>query len=372
MANYRLMFGFLLASLAAGSVAAVAAQEVEIPRKDLASDQAAHQAQADELAQRERAAAQDLEALRGQLIEATEAFQAKQNEALQLEERLAELEVAMQVQTVSKDGTHKQRALLASELLRQARQPPLAFVLQDFLRGAQAHRVIVLRSFLPHVQSESETMVQALQDLENRRHAIAEQKRLAASARANLEEQRNNLDDLIRARQGLLQQTSAQRAAVLKKLTALAQEAQDLKQLLDKVAQPNHALGKVRLRAGLKLPVVGQILRPYGDRDSYGVASQGLTLTAPPGSPVVAPQGGRVVFAGPFRGYGKIVILQHEGNRHSFLAGFGRLDADLGQTVSSGEVLGLLPEQGGEKPELYFEWREGADPVDPLRTARNP
>ena len=81
---------------------------------------------------------------------------------------------------------------------------------------------------------------------------------------------------------------------------------------------------------------------------------------------MVAPRAGRVVFVGPFRGYGQIMILQHANGYHSFLAGFGRIDAEMGQDVAAGEPLGVLPVKTGGRPELYFEWRHGEEPVDPI------
>ena len=80
---------------------------------------------------------------------------------------------------------------------------------------------------------------------------------------------------------------------------------------------------------------------------------------------MVAPWDGSVVFTGPFKGYGQIVILQHRDGNHSFLAGLGRIDADKGQKVAKGEPLGILPKSAG-RPELYFEWRHNGEPVDPM------
>jgi len=59
------------------------------------------------------------------------------------------------------------------------------------------------------------------------------------------------------------------------------------------------------------------------------------------------------------------LILQHDGGYHSFLAGFGRIDADMGQDVEAGEPLGVLPVKEDTRPELYFEWRHNTEPVDP-------
>jgi septal ring factor EnvC (AmiA/AmiB activator) len=111
--------------------------------------------------------------------------------------------------------------------------------------------------------------------------------------------------------------------------------------------------------------VSGAVKRHFGDKDADGVTSEGLTFAAPSGAPIVAPYAGRVVFAGPFRGYGLIIILQHGNAYHSFLSGFGRIDAEMGQDVEAGEPLGVLPIKAGSKPELYFEWRRGDQPVNP-------
>jgi septal ring factor EnvC (AmiA/AmiB activator) len=115
----------------------------------------------------------------------------------------------------------------------------------------------------------------------------------------------------------------------------------------------------------LRWPVSGAVRKNFGDRDADGVTSEGMTFIAPSGAPVVAPLAGKVVFAGPFRGYGQIMILQHDNGYHSFLSGFGRIDAETGQEVAAGEPLGVLPVKTGAKPELYFEWRRGGEPVDP-------
>ncbi|MEQ1653701.1 MAG: peptidoglycan DD-metalloendopeptidase family protein, partial [Hyphomicrobium sp.] len=115
------------------------------------------------------------------------------------------------------------------------------------------------------------------------------------------------------------------------------------------------------------LPVSGRVKQEYGALDGYGVKSRGATLTALPGSRIIAPWSGKVVFAGPFKGYGAILILQHAGDYHSLLAGFGRIDVSVGQTVTAGEPVGVMAAaKQGNWAELYFELRRDGDTVDPL------
>jgi septal ring factor EnvC (AmiA/AmiB activator) len=174
---------------------------------------------------------------------------------------------------------------------------------------------------------------------------------------------------MIRMRQGMVQRTEAEKKEAEHQLVSLSQQANDLRQLLDKVT-PRHGAHPAHfstLAPGplLKAPIAGRVVKHYGERDADGVTSDGLMFAGLPGAPVVAPRAGRVVFAGPFKGFGQIVILQHEGGYHSLLAGFGRIDAEMAQNVEAGEPLGVLPVKSGAKPQLYFEWRRGDEPADP-------
>ena len=84
---------------------------------------------------------------------------------------------------------------------------------------------------------------------------------------------------------------------------------------------------------------------------------------------MVAPCGGRVAFAAPFRSYGLLLIVDCGGGYHAVLAGFDRLDAKVGQQVAAGEPVGVMPgwEPGasGKRPSLYVELRRAGQPVNP-------
>ncbi|SMF08207.1 Septal ring factor EnvC, activator of murein hydrolases AmiA and AmiB [Tistlia consotensis] len=117
----------------------------------------------------------------------------------------------------------------------------------------------------------------------------------------------------------------------------------------------------------LVMPVRGRISRRFGEPAQGGFEStQGMTLTARAGSTVVAPYDGRVVYAGPFRGYGLILIIQHGDEYHSLVAGFGRLTAVVGQWVLAGEPVGTLRTGAEPDQRLYLELRKDGDPIDPL------
>jgi septal ring factor EnvC (AmiA/AmiB activator) len=118
----------------------------------------------------------------------------------------------------------------------------------------------------------------------------------------------------------------------------------------------------------------------FGQTDTEGAVSKGLTIAAKAGAPVVAPLDGSVMFAGPFRGYGQILIVEHAHGYHSLIAGLGRIDTTVGRQVLAGEPVGVMGTPNGGAPEgrpddgfgagplkLYFELRRNGQPVNPQR-----
>lgn len=267
-----------------------------------------------------------LQELRQRLIEAAASYQAKAEEQDRLEDKLDELTQEIDAKNKALKIEKNQLNLLTDALIELSRQPPAANFLQTNMTSDHIHRAILLREALPRLKDRTDSFMRDLADLNDLQVHLAEQKHLVIEAQQNLQGQQHDLDQLIRARQGYLQRTEAQKETINRQLVALSNEAKDLRQLLEKVT-PKHAPKagpQTGLPSALKAPVTGNLARRFGARDADGVVSQGLTYTAPSGSPVVAPMAGKVVFAGPFRGYGQILILQHAGGFHSFLAGAKR------------------------------------------------
>jgi murein hydrolase activator len=123
-------------------------------------------------------------------------------------------------------------------------------------------------------------------------------------------------------------------------------------------------------RSQLTAPVAGSVLRAFGAATEAGPAS-GVSYQAPPSARVVSPCGGRVVFAGPFRSFGLLMIVDCGGGYHFVLSGLDRLDAQVGQPVQPGEPVGVMPAwdpklAGGNRPSLYVELRKDGVPVNPV------
>ena len=183
-----------------------------------------------------------------------------------------------------------------------------------------------------------------------------------------------------------------------KNLDALAQEAKNLKELMASIEINRKKVSKLEQEMGLNKPSEAQksqknslssvsqyLLLPFsrakgrlfspaaGDTvTGFGEAvensdglSKGIYIAARGKAQVVAPYSGMVAYAGDFRGYGLLLIIDHGEGYHSVLSGMRRLLTSVGQHVLAGEPIAVMNDTGG-KPPLYFELRQNGQPVNPL------
>ncbi|MBT4488339.1 MAG: peptidoglycan DD-metalloendopeptidase family protein [Rhodospirillaceae bacterium] len=121
--------------------------------------------------------------------------------------------------------------------------------------------------------------------------------------------------------------------------------------------------GISKLRGRLRLPARGSWVGRYGESTGFGPRAQGITMQTRQGAQVVAPYDGRVVFAGPFRNYGLILIISHGEGYHTLLAGLAKLQAVVGQTLLTGEPVGVMG--GDDRRSLYIELRRKGTAINP-------
>jgi len=115
----------------------------------------------------------------------------------------------------------------------------------------------------------------------------------------------------------------------------------------------------------MPFPARGRIVVKYGQNTNLGAPSKGITIETRPNGQVIAPYDGQVVFSGPFRGYGLLLIIEHGEGYHTLLAGMARIDSTVGQHLLAGEPVGIMG-QSDDKPLLYVELRRNGQPVNPL------
>jgi septal ring factor EnvC (AmiA/AmiB activator) len=121
-------------------------------------------------------------------------------------------------------------------------------------------------------------------------------------------------------------------------------------------------------RGDLEWPVAGRMLTPFGRGTGVSrvPAQSGVQFAVEEGSPIRAVHDGTVAFAGPFTGYGNLVIVDHGAQTFSLYGQLGAPQVERGTKVERGHVLGTAGRILAGIPGMYFEMRVDGMPVDPL------
>ena len=198
---------------------------------------------------------------------------------------------------------------------------------------------------------------------------------------AELEDQaRAELDGLQRARRergdvlNELNQQLKNRQLTLAKLTrerdALEKLLADLRRVLSDFPV-NSAEPFEKLKGRLNWPVKGRLLADFGERRAGGLTWNGVLLATDRGSQVRAVHSGRVVYADWLPGMGLLTIVEHSGGYLSLYGHNEQLFRAVGDWVGAGDVIASAGDSGGRnQPELYFEIRKGATPLNPHQWIR--
>ena len=122
----------------------------------------------------------------------------------------------------------------------------------------------------------------------------------------------------------------------------------------------------------LPLPVSGKRVLNYGERTQYGSQSKGLVMETRSAAQVTSPCDGWVLYAGEFRSYGKLLIIDAGGGYNVVLAGLSQIDVQPGEFILAAEPVGTMmtvkKEPAGAAfgaPVLYIEFRKEKQPIDP-------
>jgi len=202
--------------------------------------------------------------------------------------------------------------------------------------------------------------------LENQQRIASRNARGAASREAEralgLAEEVRDLDGLVERLDDI--------AALRRELAALpgpVLRPKDLSAALVADAAPTPSASPSAPPRDFQLPVDGRTLLGFGALRDSGLASTGLVLAPVAGAQVVAPARGRVAFAGAYRGFGRIVIIEHDGGWTSLVTGLARTDVAVGDTVIGGSPIGVA---GGREAPVSFELRRDGAPINPLQYLR--
>lgn len=315
---------------------------------------------------------------------------------------------------------HDRRGLLAevlAALQRMGRNPPPALLVTPDDALASVRSAILLGAVVPGIRKETDGLIEdlsALMDIKSdidREHTeltdamqlrleeekrsellIAENEALATTNNRTLAAERRRAEELAARASSLegLIGSLEQEIGSVRDAAALAKSQEEARRnqsdaerakaralARDSVPDKNRiapAYEFQELQAKLDYPVAGDVLRRFGDADGTGHDSQGMTLATNAGALVTAPSDGWIVFAGTFRSYGRMIILNAGEGYHLVLSGMDKVNVREGQFVVAGEPLAVMGEKRvasvnaltleTDKPTLYIEFRKNGKPVD--------
>ncbi|MDO4184424.1 MAG: peptidoglycan DD-metalloendopeptidase family protein [Rhodospirillales bacterium] len=281
---------------------------------------------------------------------------------------------------------------------------------------------ILLRETVPYLSEEATKIRRKLEDITNKKKNIEQQMAKIASSKLSLEKEHAKMRDLMAKKSAMQKKLQTQSQETKQKIKQLAEQAKDVKELLDKLererlarekaerlrrekeareraeleayrkqqginepepapqessapAQPSKSFMKetgksfAKARGRLPMPARGPIVVAYGEETSKGVTSKGVSIKTRSQAQVISPYDGSVIFAGPFRGYGKLIIIEHGDGYMSLLAGMDNIDCEVGQMLLAGEPVGQMPKSNDTH--LYIELRKDNKPLDPMAWIAN-
>jgi septal ring factor EnvC (AmiA/AmiB activator) len=413
----RLLFAALLASAAVGPATSQTQKpSLDEIRKHDQELEAIHAEQKKALDSQKKlqdesaALSEDRRQLNQALIDSAAGIRAAEGRISAAEGRLAQLAETEASIRKSLDSRRDVIAEILATLQRMGRRPPPAMLVrpEDALESLRA--AMLLGAVVPEMRSEAQSLAGELSDLMRiRGEAAAERDGLSRNLLA-LSIEQNRMALLVDERQKRQSEIEKQLDSERQHAVALSKQADSLKDLIAKLqrgldsasraeraAQEGRALGDTRAdlsalkdpgRLGpaiafasakglLPVPVNGVKSRDFGAPDGNGGAERGISIATRPGAQVTAPCDGWVVYAAPYRSYGKLLILNAGGGYHVVLAGMERISVDIGQFVLTGEpvaAMGSGPQvasamvtgaSGASQPVLYIEFRKDGSPVDP-------
>jgi len=358
--------------------------------KELESELKQSQTEHERAAERAAEAAREAEALSADLVSTAAAAQEHEEALSDLERRLEGLDAEQKSVLAALDLKRQQMNGVLTALTRLAFRPSEALIGQPTSPADTVRSAILLRDVVPRISHAADQLRAELDALARLRGAIGEQKAAFAQTAAKLAADHHRLATLYDKKAAMREQAEAQRRDTEARLAALATEAADLRDLLARIEQDRAAPGAKapesearpaavspapapppasrpfsRAQGQMPMPARGAIVVHYGEKGEGGLPARGITVETRTGAQVVAPYDGQVVFAGPFRGYGLLLIIEHGEGYHTLLAGMARIDSAVGQRLVVGEPVGVMGDSE-DKPLLYVELRHLGQPINPL------
>jgi septal ring factor EnvC (AmiA/AmiB activator) len=352
---------------------------------------------------------QDRSKLNAQLIDVAGRVRSVETRIDDAEARLRPLDAREAQIRASLDSRRSEIAEVLSALQRAGRRAPPALLVRPEDALMSLRTAMLLGSVVPEMRARAGKLVSDLGELITLRKAIATERDQLALDRDKIAEDQTRLASLVDERQKKQSAAEKDMEAESTRAVALARQVDSLQGLIAKMEQdvkgaakaaetaslqgtPAALNGKPNLGAlkdpgrlspamafastkgSLAMPVNGVKIREFGGSDGVGGLQKGISLASRAGAQVTTPCDGWVVYAGPFRSYGQLLILNAGGGYHVLIAGMERISVSIGQFVLTGEPVATMGSTSqiasvlaanATRPVLYIEFRKDGTPIDP-------
>jgi septal ring factor EnvC (AmiA/AmiB activator) len=400
-----------------------AKQKLNQTEQQLQSNRAKEQGLTQDLA----ALAAERAKLNSELIEAGKGVQASEAKLSETEAKLAEL--TDQVTIIKNSITERKETIvkMLSAMQRIGRTPPPALVTRRDDALAVVRSAMLLADVFPELKYQADNLSRELEGMVTLENGIRDQRDAEKGERDRLASEQARVDRLLEEKRRAMAQGEAELAQIKQAVSDQAQTVTDLSELMDRLdaqiakvevaqydaeiaaekalrareqqqalatpanenvveikpestkvafASPDRlkpAMPFEAAKGSLRLPAQGRRVKRFGDVDATGGTVKGISLQTRAEARITAPADGWVVYAGEFRSYGQLLIINAGGGYHVLLAGMSRIDVSLGQFVLAGEPIAVMgnsaaPSQGvddSSRPVLYVEFRKDGRPIDP-------
>jgi len=352
---------------------------------------------------------QDRSKLNQQLIDIAALVRGVETRIGETEARLRPLDVREQQIKASLDSRRSEIVEVLAALQRAGRRTPPALLVRPEDALESLRTAMLLGSVVPELRGRAEKLAADLGELVSVRKAIATQRDAQARDRDRLKDDQVRLAALVDERQRQQSAFEKDMEAEGARAINLSRQVDGLQGLIAKMEQDLKSAAKAAATASLQgapvapngkpnlgalkdparltpaiafasakglfaLPVNGRKIRDFGGSDGVGGAEKGISLTTRAGAQVTTPCDGWVVYAGPFRSYGQLLILNAGGGYHVLIAGMERISVNIGQFVLTGEPVATMGSTSqvasilattASQPVLYVEFRKDGTPIDP-------
>jgi septal ring factor EnvC (AmiA/AmiB activator) len=309
---------------------------------------------------------------------------------------------------------------LLAAMQRMGRNPPPVMITRREDALSMVRSAMLLAAVFPELRGQAVALAEQLKNLTQVMTSIRTEGEKLRAETVRLGEARTRLAALQEEKRQSQSERQAELDSVLKTASQIARNVEDLSDLIGKLdkevaartelgtyekdmaaaeqASPQDRAaaavlapsagsvamlspGRIRpdipflqAKGQLPLPAQGRRVFAFGDKTQYGTQSKGLVIQTRDGGQVVSPCDGWIVYAGEFRTYGKLLIVNAGGGYHMLLAGLSQIDVQFGQFVLTGEAVGVMGSavqpSGATKaqdngPVLYIELRKDGRSIDP-------